>query len=85
MLSEVGGTVWPVQVQDISPTEIRLVVDRPMKPGAVVILELYSPARDTWLKRPLQVAECRDLPPDHFLVACAFLPELSDREFQGIS
>jgi hypothetical protein len=67
-------------VRDLSATGIGLLIDRPLKPGSVLILSLQT--GDHRLARPLPVRVMHSSPATegNWLVGCQFVRRLSDPE-----
>src|SRR5437016_4231593 len=58
--SAVDGSPWPARVRDISTLGIAVVLDRPVEPSTVLVIELENPCRTsrrTYLARVVHVTE----------------------------
>lgn len=75
----------PVQILNISPAGIALVVSRPMEAGVSLQLELQSTPDAPPLMKQVHVIHVTARPEGDWLVGCAFLGELGEEEMFALT
>jgi hypothetical protein len=82
-----SGIYWPGKVQDISLAGLSLLLERRFEPGTLLALTLQATAEhcsQTTLVRVLHDSLVTAYPGLRWLVACAFLRQLTERELQAL-
>jgi hypothetical protein len=69
-------------VRDLSATGIGLLVDRQLKPGSVLILNLQTGSQRLARPLPVRVMHSSPAPEGNWLVGCQFVRRLSEPELQ---
>jgi hypothetical protein len=70
-----------VRVREISRTELSLHIDRPLKPGMLITLELPTPGGSAAVLAVVRY--CTSGPEGGWVVGCAFAAELGDGDLAG--
>ena len=75
----------PVQILNISPAGIALVVPHPMEAGVSLQLELQATPEGPPLMKQVHVIHVTARPEGDWLVGCAFLGELGEEEMFALT
>jgi|SRR5947209_11436348 len=71
-------------VEDLSGAGVRLLLDRPLRPGDWINVEFVAPATQLRRRLPMRVIHADAAPGGGHLVGGAFLSRLADEEFRGL-
>lgn len=82
----VDGTeiVIPEQMGNVSAGGIRLVLDRPLQPNAVAVVDLYNVAHNFPCREAIRVVYLKQQPDGRFIVGGAFIRTLGSMEIQEL-
>src|SRR5262249_2345912 len=72
-------------VPDISPLGLALHLDRPIKPGTLLSVEVYNRIGSYWHFKVVRVVHATPARDSRWLIGSVFLTRFSREEFQGVS